>query len=148
MGGGREQESLRTQRKDCSNKKGRTEQADALHSLAEPHLVSKNAVLVLVPGVDEPVEAIQLVVPESACLQEVWLALQGPVLELAPGHVRGTGGLQQTLLPGLHSSQTDRHEPQRACTLYRQTDMSLIVPAQFTDRQALTLLHTSQTDRH
>ena len=52
----------------CSNRKGRTQQADALHSLAESHLVSKYAVLVLVPRVDQPVEAIQLVVPESACL--------------------------------------------------------------------------------
>ena len=77
----------------CSSKKGRTQQADALHSLAEAHLVSQNAVLVLVPRVDEPVEAIQLVIPESACFQEVRLTLQGPVLELAPGHVRGTCGL-------------------------------------------------------
>jgi len=85
--------SLKVHAKVCSDKKGRTQQADALHSLAQAHLVSKNAVLVLVPRVDQPVEAIQLVVPESACLQEVWLALQGPVLELAPGHVWGTGGL-------------------------------------------------------
>ena len=69
-----------------------TYEGDALDGLAQAHLVGQDAVVVLHPGVDEPVEALQLVVPQRARPQEVRLLQQRPLrlrvppLRLQPPH--------------------------------------------------------------
>ncbi len=70
----------------------RTDEGDTLDGLAEAHLVGEDAVVVLHPGVDEPVEALQLVVAQLPSAQEVWLRQQRPLplarapLRLQPAH--------------------------------------------------------------
>lgn len=55
---------------------GHTDHGNTLYGLPKTHLISKDAVLVGVPGVHEPVQTLQLVVSELASCQVVRLALQ------------------------------------------------------------------------
>ena len=85
----------------------RTDEGDTLDGLSEAHLVGQDAVVVLHPGVDEPVEALQLVVAQLPRAQEVRL-LQQRTLPLtgAPLGLQPTHALYQPRLPLLHKSLT------------------------------------------
>ena len=53
-----------------------TYEGNTLDSLAQAHFVSQDAIVVLHPGVDEPIKALQLVVSQRASSQKVRLLQQ------------------------------------------------------------------------
>lgn len=48
-----------------------------LNSLAQPHLIRQNHIPILVPGYDEPVQTVQLVVSEEFVVFEDWWGALG-----------------------------------------------------------------------
>lgn len=74
-----------------------------MDGFSEAHLVSEDAVVVLHPGVDEPVEALQLVVAQLPRAQKVWLLQQrSHPLARAPLRLQPAHSLYQPRLPLLH----------------------------------------------
>lgn len=78
-----------------------TYEGNTLDCLAQAHLISQDAVVVLHPGVDEPIKALQLVVSQRASSQKVWLLQQSSLrLCIPPLRLQTSHGLQlNALLP-------------------------------------------------
>ena len=53
-----------------------TYEGNTLDCLAQAHFISQDAIVVLHPGVNEPIKALQLVVSQRASSQKVWLLQQ------------------------------------------------------------------------